>query len=40
LFGEGAEEFYYLGDVVVVFAVLCAGLWVEEVVAGDELEGL
>ena len=28
-FREGAEEFDYLGDVVVVFAVFGAGLWVE-----------
>ena len=37
---EGAEQLDDLRDVVVVFAVLCAGLWVEEVVASDELEGL
>ena len=34
-FGEGAEELDDLGDVVVVFAVLGAGLRVEEVVACD-----
>lgn len=39
-FGEGPEEFDYLGDVVVIFAVFGAGLGVEEVVAGYELEGL
>ena len=39
-FGESAEEFYDLGDVVVVFAVFGAGLGVEEVVAGYELEDL
>jgi hypothetical protein len=39
-FGEGAEEFDNLCDVVVVFAVLCAGLWVEEVVTCYQLEGL
>ena len=39
-FGEGAEELDDLRDVVVVFAVLGAGLRVEEVVAGDEFEDL
>ena len=39
-FGEGAEEFDDLRDVVVVFAVLCAGLGVKQVIAGDEFEGL
>lgn len=38
--GEGAEELDDLRNVVVVFAVFCAGLRVEEVVAGYELEGL
>jgi hypothetical protein len=38
--GEGAEELNDLRDVIVVFAVLCAGLGVEEVVAGDEFECL
>ena len=37
---EGTEELDDLGDVVVVFAVLGAGLWVEEVVACDEFEDL
>lgn len=32
-FGEGTEQFDDLRDVVVVFAVFCAGLRVEEVVA-------
>jgi hypothetical protein len=40
LFGEGAEELDDLGNVVVVFAVFCAGLRIEEVVAGYELESL
>jgi hypothetical protein len=39
-FGEGAEELDDLRYVVVVFAVLCAGLGVEEVVACNEFEGL
>ncbi len=39
-FGEGPEELDDLRDVVVVFAVFGAGLGVEEVVAGYELEGL
>lgn len=39
-FGEGTEEFDYLGDMVVVFAVLGAGLGIEEVVTGDEFEDL
>lgn len=39
-FGEGAEQLDDLRDVVVVFAVLCAGLGVEEVVACDKFEGL
>jgi hypothetical protein len=34
-FGEGAEQLDDLRDVVVVFAVFCAGLGVEEVVACD-----
>jgi hypothetical protein len=34
-FGEGAEEFDDLGDVVVVFAIFGAGLRVKEVVACD-----
>lgn len=37
---EGAHKFYYLCNVVVVFAILGARLWIEEIVAGDELEGL
>lgn len=37
---EGAEQLDDLGNVVVVLAVLCAGLGIEEVVAGDELENL
>jgi hypothetical protein len=32
-FGEGAEQFDDLRNVVVVFAVFCAGLRVKEVVA-------
>jgi hypothetical protein len=39
-FGEGTEQLDDLRDVVVVFAVFCAGLRVEEVVACDEFEGL
>lgn len=39
-FGELAEEFDDLCDVVVVFAVFGAGLGVEEVVACDKLEDL
>lgn len=39
-FREGAEELDDLGDVVVVFTVLCAGLWVEEVVACYQFESL
>lgn len=39
-FGEGAEQLDDLRDVVVVFAVFGAGLWVEEVVACDEFEDL
>jgi hypothetical protein len=39
-FGEGAEEFDDLGDVVVIFAIFGAGLGVEEVVTCDEFEGL
>lgn len=38
--GEGAKQLDDLRDVVVVLAVLGAGLRVEEVVACDELEGL
>lgn len=38
--GEGAEQLDDLRDVVVVLAVLGAGLRVEEVVARDELECL
>lgn len=38
--GERAEQLYYLSDVVVIFAVFCAGLRIEEIVAGDELEDL
>ena len=38
--GEDAEKFDDLGDVVVVFAVLGAGLWVEEVVTCDQFEDL
>lgn len=37
---EVAEELDDLCDVVVVFAVFGSGLWIEEVVAGDELEDL
>lgn len=39
-FWEGAEELDDLRDVVVVFTVFCAGLRVEEVVAGYEFEDL
>ena len=39
-FGEGAEQFDDLRDVVVVFAVFGAGLGVEEVVARYEFEDL
>ena len=39
-FGEGAQQLDDLCYVIVVFAVLCAGLGVEEVVACDEFEGL
>lgn len=39
-FGELAEQLNDLSDMVVVFAVLCAGLWIEQVVAGYELEDL
>lgn len=39
-FGEGAEEFDDLRDVVVVFAVFGAGLGVEQVVASYEFEDL
>ena len=38
--GKGAEELDDLRDMVVVFAVFGAGLGVEEVVAGYELEDL
>jgi len=38
--GESAEQLDDLRDVVVVFAVFRTGLRVEEVVAGDEFEGL
>lgn len=37
---EVSKEFDDLCNVVVVFAVFGAGLWIEEVVAGDELEDL
>ena len=37
---EGTEELDDLGDVVVVFAILGARLWVEEVVTCDEFEDL
>lgn len=37
---EVSEEFDDLCDVVVVFAVFGAGLWIEEVVASDELKDL
>lgn len=37
---EVSKEFDDLCNVVVVFAVFSAGLWIEEVVAGDELEDL
>ena len=39
-FGERSEELDDLGYVVVVFAVLCAALRIEEVVACYELEDL
>ena len=37
---EGAQKLDDLSDVVVVFAVLCAGLRVEEVVTCDEFKDL
>lgn len=37
---EVAEELDDLCDVVVVFAVFGAGLWIKEVVTGDKLENL
>jgi hypothetical protein len=39
-FGEWAEQFDDLRDVVVVFAVLSAGLGIEEVVTRDEFKDL
>ena len=39
-FGERAQQLDDLCYVIVVFAVLCAGLRVEEVVACDKFEGL
>jgi hypothetical protein len=39
-FGERAKQFDDLRDVVVVFAVLSAGLGIEKVVAGDEFKDL
>ena len=39
-FGERAQQLDDLRDVVVVFAVLCTGLRVEEVVACNKLESL
>ena len=39
-FGEGAQQLDNLCYVIVVFAVLCARLRVEEVVACDKFEGL
>jgi len=38
--GEGAEELDYLGNVIVVLAVLGARLGIEEIVSGYELENL
>ena len=38
--GKDAKEFNDLGNVVVVFAVFGAGLWVEEVVTCDEFKDL
>jgi len=38
--GERAQQFDDLRDVVIVLAVFRAGLWVEEVVSGDEFEDL
>jgi hypothetical protein len=38
--GELTEQFDDLSDMIVVFAIFGAGLWVEEVVAGDELKDL
>lgn len=39
-FGEGAQQLDDLCYVIVIFAVLCARLRVEEVVACDKFEGL
>lgn len=39
-FGEGTEELDDLRDMIVVFAVFCAGLRVEEVITCDQLECL
>ena len=38
--GEGTEKLDDLGNVIVVFSVLCARLRVEEVIAGDEFKDL
>ena len=38
--GEWTEKFDDLGDVVIVFAVFRAGLWIEQVVASDEFKDL
>jgi hypothetical protein len=38
--GELAKQLDDLSDVIIVFAVFGAGLWVEEIVAGDELKDL
>ncbi len=39
-FGELAEQFDDLGDVVVILPILCPGLWIKEVVAGYKFENL
>ena len=40
LAGKGAEELNDLSDVIVVLAILSAGLRIEEVVAGDKFKDL
>ena len=39
-FGERAEQLDDLGYVIVIFAILCSGLGVEEIVASDQLKDL
>jgi hypothetical protein len=38
--GEGPEQLDDLRDMIVIFAVFGARLWVEEIVSGDEFEDL